>query len=325
MDTNTTTAANCSKPTAHDEIVVLELYSIFASISVLFYVTAIVLIVKARAYRLFLHRLTLYLAIGGILRSLAYMLQVLPVEVNPQDGHTVELRKGWGGACVFGGFMIQYMGFVQAFTVTWTCCYLFGLVMFQKQWKQLKHETAGLAIIVFAPFLFTWEPFVTDSYGLLGTRCWIKNRDCSDQYDLTFVYQMAINVVPNFLLLVLCLSLLTAAVASLTRNALAKVLMSQHWLAIKEILPLAIYPLCYMLVVSGRLLALVVGKYTNDVGHSFMALSQLCSLTLPVSLLLRSNLRRSLCSRKKEEHMPLATTTYEKKGDSEAQYKTLLL
>ena len=316
MDTNKTTA-NCSKPTAKDEIAVLQLYSIFASISVLVYLTAIGIIVKGRAYRLFLHRLTLYLAIGGILHSLACMLQVLPVEVNPQDGRTVELRKGWGGACVFGGFMIQYAGFVQAFTVSWICCYLFGLVVFQKQWKQLKHEIAGVSVIAFAPFLFTWEPFITDSYGLLGTRCWIKDRDCRDQYDLMFAYAMAVNVVPNFLLLVLDLSLLGGAITFLTRKAFAKVLKSQHWLAVREILPLTIYPVAYMLVVSGRLLALVAGKYTNDVGHAFMALNQLCSLALPVSLLLRSSVRSRLCSRKKEEPMPLATTTYEKKGDSE--------
>ena len=132
-----------------------------------------------------------------------------------------------------------------------------------------------------------------------------------------FAYAMAINVAPNFLLLVLDLSLLGGAITFLTRKAFAKVLKSQHWLAVREILPLTIYPVAYMLVVSGRLLALVAGKYTNDVGHAFMALNQLCSLALPVSLLLRSSVRSRLCSRKKEEPMPLATTTYEKKGDSE--------
>ena len=131
MDFNNTTAAtNCSNnPTVGKEKNVLALYSTISAISVLMYLTAIVLIVKTRAYRAFLHRLTLYLAIGGILRSLAYMLQVLPVDVNQPDNFKVALRKGWDGVCVFGGFMIQYASLLQEFTVTWSCFYLVGLVV----------------------------------------------------------------------------------------------------------------------------------------------------------------------------------------------------
>lgn len=316
---NTTAAAtNCTKPTTEKEIVVLELYSIFAAVSIFFYLAAIVVIVRARVYRIFLHRLTLYLSIGGILRSISFMLQVLPVDVSVPENKPVSLRKGWEGACVFGGFMVQYAGFLQAFTVAWICCYVFGLVVLQAQWKQLKHEIAGVAVIILAPFLFTWEPFITDSYGLLGTRCWIVDRDCHSHYDLVFIYQMAINVVPYFLLQVLGLSLMAVAILSLARKAIQKVLQSQHWSAVRDILPLTIYPLLYMLVVSARLLALVTGTYTHDASHAFFALIQSCSVALPLSLLLRSAVRRRLCVPKIEEKIPLTTTLDEENGRSES-------
>ena len=187
--------------------------------------------------------------------------------------------------------------------------------MYQKQWKQLKHELVGLAIVSLAPFLFTWEPFITDSYGLLGTRCWFKDNDCHSSYDLALIYQMTINVVPSFLLTVLSLALFAIAVASLSKKAVKKVLQPQHWIAIKEILPLALYPIVYLLVVLGRLLALVSGVYSHDVAHAFMGVIQLCSIALPMSLILRSSVRQNVRQRKKTEELPLATSVYEAENE----------
>ena len=312
---NTTETANCSVAIVGMETTVLELYGIFAAISVLFYLAAIAIIIKARAYRLFLHRLTIYVAVTGILRSIAHVLQILPVDINQPDNHAVALRSGWEGVCVFGGFMVQYASLLQAFAVSWICCYLFGLVVYQKQLKQLKHELVGLAIVSLAPFLFTWEPFITDSYGLLGTRCWIKDNDCHSSYDLAFIYQMTGNLVPNFFLSVLSLALLAIAVLSLSKKAAKKILQPQHWMAIKEILPLLIFPIVYLLVVFGRLLALVSGVYYHNVAQAFMGLSQLCSIALPTSLILRSSVRQNLRQRKKAEKLPLTTTAYEAENE----------
>ena len=244
------------------------------------------------------------------------MLQVLPVDIDQPDNHAVALRNGWEGACVFSGFIVQYASFIQGFAVSWICCYLFGLVVYQKQWKQLKHELAGLAIVSLAPFLFTWEPFITDSYGLLGTRCWLKDKDCLSSYDLAFIYQMTVNVVPNFLLSVLSLALLAIAVVQLSKKAAKKVLQHQHWMAIKEILPLAIYPIAYLLIVVGRLFALVGGVYSADAANAFMGLSQLCSIVLPMSLILHSSVRQNLRQRRKTEKLPLPTTVYEVENEN---------
>ena len=300
---------NCSKPTVEKEKLILALYAVFSAISIVFYVTAIALIVKSRAYRRLLHRLTLYLAIGGILRSLAFVLQVLPVDVEQADNSTVTVRKGWEGVCVFAGFMIQYTGLIQAFTVLWICLYLFRMVLFQKQSEKIGHEVIGLVAAYLVPHLFTWEPFTTKSYGLLETRCWIVDNDCNSDFDLAFVYEMALNVVPNFTVTLIGLMLMAITIAALVRKFILKVLQLHQWAAIKEILPLAIYPTLYMLIFLARMIALVSGNYTYDVSVASVSLVQMCSTALPVSLLMRSNLRNSLCCRKKRgEKDPLMTS-----------------
>ena len=301
---------NCSKPTVEKEKLILALYAVFSAISIVFYVTAIALIVKSRAYRRLLHRLTLYLAIGGILRSLAYVLQVLPVDVEQADNSTVTVRKGWEGVCVFAGFMIQYTGLIQPFTVLWICLYLFRMVLFQKRSEKIGHEVIGLVAAYLVPHLFTWEPFITDSYGLLGTRCWIVDNDCNSNFDLAFAYEMALNVVPNFTVTLMGLILMAITIAALVRKFILKVLQLHQWAAIKEILPLAIYPTLFMLILLARLIALVSGNYTYDASVAFASLIQMCSAALPVSLLMRSNLRNRLCCRKKRgEKDPLMTST----------------
>ena len=296
MEVNNTT--NCTRTmNSKPQEDVLVLYSVFSTISILFYLAAIFMIAQTRVYDCFIHRLTLYLAVGGILRSVAYMLQVLPVDLGT---HPAAVRKGWEGACVLGGFMIQYSSFVQAFTVAWICLFVFGKVVYRNKTKLLKItgpklEIAGVALVMLAPLIFTWEPFITNSYGLVGTRCWIVDHDCHSAHGLSFAYGMAINVVPNLVLALLGLTQILGAIFVLYRKVFGKDLERYLWIAIKEILPLAIFPTCYLLVTLGRMLAILTNKYTTDAAQAFMALLQLCSCTLPLSLLVQPYVRQRLC------------------------------
>ena len=295
MEANSTT--NCPNKTSQSQETVLVVYCTFSATSALFYGAAILLILKAHAYGIFLYRLGLYLAIGGIFRSVAYVLQVLPVDPAT---HPTTVRKGWEGACVLGSFAIQYSSLFETFTAVWTCFFVFGQVFYQNKFKNIswKHESAGVIIVILAPFIFIWEPFITDSYGLTGTRCWIIDSDCHSSYDLQLVYAMITNVLPNLIPLLVGLALILMAALSLCRKLIGSGYERLLRSAMSELLPLAIYPVCYMLLVLGRLLAFMSGGYTYDTSLSFNALIQMNSFTLPLSLLLRPTLRRALCHRK---------------------------
>ena len=109
--------SNCSFVTVKGEKTVVIMYAVFAAIAFLFQATTIIIIAKTKTYNLFLHRLTLYLTIGGMLRTTAYILQVVAVNIDLPDSHPVTLRKGWERVCVLGAFMIHYSPYLQTFTV----------------------------------------------------------------------------------------------------------------------------------------------------------------------------------------------------------------
>ena len=119
LDMNVSNAINCSLPwpTVQKEKTVVAIYSTFAAVAIIAYFSAIIMIVKTRAYRLFTHRLTLYLAFGGVLLSLGNILQIVPVDLNIDDQSLVSIKAGLEGLCIFAGFFRQYTLFLQTLTV----------------------------------------------------------------------------------------------------------------------------------------------------------------------------------------------------------------
>ena len=294
---------NCSFATVERQKTVVIMYAVFAAIAFLFHITTIIIIVRTKAYKLFRHRLTVYLTIGGILRTTAYILQVVAVNIDLPDSHPVTLRKGWERVCVLGAFMIHYSPYLQTFSVLWTCYFVLKETLSPSQAEiKLTREIVGVVLVILLPILFSWEPFITNSYGFSGTRCWIVNTDCDSRYGLSFIYEMSINVVPNLLLTLVGLALLLAAIIVLVRKIFARDLGRYFGKALRDILPMGIYPMIYVLILLARMIALSTGKYTNDIGLSFMVFTQLSSIALPLSLLIQPRVILALCP-KKEIHV----------------------
>ena len=281
---------------------VLVCYAAFAAIAILFQVAAIFITVKTRAYGLFHHRLTLYLTIGGILRTVAFVLQVLPVDIDVSDTDLVRVRKGWEGVCVLGGFMVMYTPSFQTFTVVWTSAIVLAQVVNHRRYDQigLKHEIAGVTTAILVPaFLFTWEPFITNAYGFSANRCWIVDDDCDNKYDNQFYYILFLNTLPNLLLSVVGLLFIGIAICVLIRKIRIG---SEYFVSIatKEKLPLALYPTVYMLILFARLMFALSDNYKHEAALAFMIMTQLSYCTLPLSLLLRPSVRHTLCRSMKQ-------------------------
>ncbi|KAL5489505.1 hypothetical protein EMCRGX_G018602 [Ephydatia muelleri] len=146
--------SNCT--TVGDAKNTLIIYSTFATAASIFYATAVILILKTRAHRRFVHRLTLYLAISGIFSASSFLLQVIPLDVAQPDDSPASVRPGWAGMCAFGGFIVQYAGFVKTLMMLWISVYIFIVVMFQRQLSgQLKYEVSGVLVVVVTPFVLS--------------------------------------------------------------------------------------------------------------------------------------------------------------------------
>ncbi|KAL5489504.1 hypothetical protein EMCRGX_G018601 [Ephydatia muelleri] len=291
------TTCNISVAMAKDTVAV---FVAFSTIATLCYLGSVLLIVKTQAYRQFVHRLTLYIGLSGLFRAIAFLFQVIPVDIDQPDTNPVSVRKGWEGACTFGGMIVQYAGFVQSMGIFWICLYVFVVVVLRSQrLRQRNLEVIGVVLMVLVPVLFTWEPFVTpsQSYGISGTRCWIKDTTCNENSTTAYIYTITIVVVPHILLTFSGFLLMMLALFTLANRVRKKIHQRQHWLAIKDILPLAPYPLLYSSVWFVRMLGLAAMNNSSVLGEITVALIQASSLVLPLSLIVRSSVRDKLACR----------------------------
>ena len=124
----------------------------------------VLLIVFFKAYKRFVHRLTLYLAIAALIYSIIFALQILPVEARCG---IVMVRSEQ--LCTALGFLVEYA--VLLF-MTWITFHLFVLAVFRK------YEVGGVIVCHVSPILFSVVPFINfghgTMYGLAGAWCLIR-------------------------------------------------------------------------------------------------------------------------------------------------------
>lgn len=273
----------------------IAVHSSFAIAAVLVYATTAVLVLAAKAYRMYIHRLSLYLALVGSLHAFCMGLEVLPTDLSQADNSTAVVRPGWYGACVFFAFAAQYLSFSKAFVMVWICVYVFWLVLFNKQLKQRKHEVAGALVVVLAPALLTWEPFLHHSYGLDGAVCWITGDYQRGNSSFGYVVKMAFSIVPHCLISFVGMMLIVTATFSLSKGALWGNSHAQkhHVKALKEVAPLVAYPCVYYLIFLTRVI-ISFSRESIDAGVNnavATSLVQASSVVLLVSLFMHSSYR----------------------------------
>ena len=212
-------------------------------------IITILLIVALRAYRKYVHRLSLYLAIVNLALSTSVGLGVITVDTGKAGNTTVSVKDGWNDVCIVLAYFVQYSSTACTFVMSWVCLYVFVLAVFNVQLKERSHELGGVLITAFVfPALFSWELFIGQNYGLSSVFCWIKT-SCNSSTDLGVVFLLGFNGLQALMGILSLLSILVVA-AMFCRRALnhSSYLQHQHWKALKEVLPLLIYPTLFSLV-----------------------------------------------------------------------------
>ena len=120
------------------------------------------------------------------------------------------------------------------------------------------------------------------------------------------VYFLIVATIPQIVLTLFGLILMSIAIFFLLRKILNREFEHHFWLAMKEILPLILYPLLYSLVFFGRMIGLSASNESVVfVATSTLVLIFMCSISLHISLLVRSNGRSGLCTKMGEEEKKL--------------------
>ena len=305
----------------------LVAFSVFPVIAMISNVVTILMIVRVAAHRKFGHRLILYLAIAGVIRTCSFWSQVVPVDLKQPDDSPVTVREGWYGACVFGGFFSLYTAFLESFILVWICLHIFASVIFQNRLNRPKQEVFGVLTVALVPLLFSWEPFIKKSFGLTGVTCWIKDT-CQDNKLLDhLIIKFSVIVVPLLLLTLVSICLISTAIISLCRRARRGLLKHKHWLAIKEILPLTIYPSLHAIIDIGRLFVDLAGagneRYYAVSDVVAVCLYNVAAITVPLSLVLQSGFRHDYSRRsnqRRSDSVPSSRADTEREGEDSGQF-----
>ena len=160
-----------------------------------------------------IERLMLYLITASAIRSVVVMLQTTAVDYDETDSTD-------HGLCLFTGFLDQWTDWIILLTIQIILLQLF-LQIFFKSARKTERGRIEVIFVLFAvlfPLLFSWIPFIHDTYGLAGAWCWIRKEDSNcNEYQEGLIEQYALWFVWLFLFQILdCIALLIVYPISIT-------------------------------------------------------------------------------------------------------------
>ena len=138
--------------------------------------------------------------------------------------------------------------------ICWITLYLFLRAVFKSNPFTRKHEIAGVTctLSVSSPLLFTWVPLLDDMYGLSGAWCWIRFTEggCDGSYAQGLAYQIGMWYGPLIVIVSISFIATFILVAAMCQGAFCshseeRIYQPNHRKALKEALPLLIYPVVF--------------------------------------------------------------------------------
>ena len=184
-----------------------DLVAIFSSggfFGVLTCSVALTILVFFKMYKSFSERLVLYLLLSALFVATMMALMVSGVGLDFDKHH---------GLCQAISFLVQYSIWTLLVFTTVIVVHLAALVFFYK--KINKMEPVFVIFSATFPMLFSWVPFIHDTYGLSGAWCWIRvyhHSKCTF-YNEGLIEQYALWYAP-FSLILLVNSIVTIAISA---------------------------------------------------------------------------------------------------------------
>jgi hypothetical protein len=181
-----------------------------AGVSLLACLFALFIIILFKNWQSFGQRLIAYLLISATLLSVASILR----RVDFDDDFTPANAR----FCAFSGFAVQITVWNTTCSILAISAYLFAGIMLNRFTE--KYELLYVMFIFVVPLVFSWIPFIHNTYGLSGVRCWIKLVDSVTCDELIFgkVLQLALFYVPKLVIFPFMILLYLVILCKLSRN-----------------------------------------------------------------------------------------------------------
>ena len=241
------TTSDCNNTFMKDQInYVMIVKSGTGFLSLTMCLIAVSFIFCLRLYKYFTYRLAMYQILSSLCLSVVEVSFLILLNYNGEIYYQI--------ACKITAFLLEYFLWIK---LLFTLCLIFHLFCLAVCLKNFQKLEAGYVLFsILFPLLYTWIPFIHNSYGVAGAWCWIRDwkDDCATQKYLEgIVEQFVLWYGPVFISITLSVVAVSIILIVLAQRAYAnknpenKCLYerNQNKKAIKELLPLLAYPVIF--------------------------------------------------------------------------------
>ena len=206
-----------------EEKIIFKVKLSLLSVSFVSNIFAIGLLCYFKCYKRFVFRLILCLMVAHLLEVIVKILELIPVKGPAQ----LREGSGWEGVCAAFGFFDQVTSWMSNFVMIWIILYLCSLIkkpvneLHQFSSNVTIREVIGINFCFYAPFTFSWIPFVDDYFGLSGHWCWIilNKGGCGDTNIVEgAVYMFVLYYAPLMLIVFITFIIFFIAIAIWIKN-----------------------------------------------------------------------------------------------------------
>ena len=207
-------------------------------------VIALALVWHFKLYRRSVYRLALYQNLAALELAIVLIVQIQFLNYDARH-HTL---------CIATAYFFVQSQWTKLFLVMWVTIHLFCFAVFHKNLQ--KFEPLYVLSSLLLPSAIAAVPLATHSYGLAGSWCWIRvsKYDCTattnaagliEQFALWFAPSMIILLVTSAAMIVMLFVLIARSCPRSENNSTVITGKYQNRKALKQLLPLAAYPLIF--------------------------------------------------------------------------------
>ena len=241
---------------------------------------AIAFLLFFKMYKSFSERLVLYLLLSALFLATIIAVMITGVGLDFDEHHRL---------CQAISFLVQYSVWLLLLFTTAIVIHLAALVFFYRNINRM--EPFFVIFSVTFPLLFSWIPFVHDTYGLSGAWCWIRvyhHSECT-YYKAGLIEQYVLWYAP-FSLIVLINSIVTITISAVLCNRAKRRrnyspihdvgvndCQMRYRKVLKDTLPLLAYPIIYnitsLFTLANRIRRSIFpgGSYVSWIIHAIAA------------------------------------------------------
>ena len=247
-------------------------------VSMICCLTAVLMVVLLRLYKKFVYRLALYQVLAALFFSFCLSIQLMAYDYDS----TSEWSRV---SCKVVGFLMQYSICAKVIFTACLTFHLFFLVVFFKNFQKL--EVIYIFVSVIIPLLYSWIPFVTDTFGMSHAWCWIrgwKNNCARNKSTPGLIEQFVLLYGPFYLIALIEALAVVVMVVVLVRRAFFEKRISnagvienkplitlrikdQKKEAVRQLMPLLVYPLLFLLMIGLGLVDRVYGAFATTTSY----------------------------------------------------------